>query len=255
MNFKTAAATIIGESHFSSKKNNQDAYLLTELKDIKIGIISDGCGSCNLSEIGANLIPKLMTKHILLSGIKDCKKFHEIHTILDECSYNVLKDLSKIASILDNNDFNRIIHDYFLCTMIGFVSLPELTTIFYIGDGIYYINGEKHIIGPFVYNAPPFLVYKLLPKELINEFIMKECYLEFQDIKTDDINSIIIGSDGVNSFIKEQIEGLCENTTYFYNLREELIKTHHKNLKDDYTMVIMKDNSHDLLYDTAETVS
>ena len=90
--------------------------------------------------------------------------------------------------------------DYFFFTVIGFVVGGGKLIIFAAGDGVYYVNGERHQIGPFPDNAPPYFAYRLLEgfdKHSHRIRIVAEYPIE-------KVDNFLIASDGLTDYEKAQ---------------------------------------------------
>ncbi len=97
----------------------------------------------------------------------------------------------------------KLLHDYFLFTLVGFVVTAEHTITFSIGDGIVAINGDIWQLGPFPNNAPPYVTYALMP----DVFPYDAALLQFKIhafSPTDSIDSALIATDGMQELIEKQ---------------------------------------------------
>jgi hypothetical protein len=246
--FVVAGGSITGRNHIRVGQNNQDGYYSHQEESCTIAIACDGCGSCPHSEVGAKLGARLIGE-----GIAQQWQYSQ------NCDWNLLRDelLTQIEGIAKSlaitTSLTQIINDYFLFTVVGVIITPLETTIFSLGDGVIALNGEVETLGPFPHNAPPYLAYGLLGRLDAAEFNIH------QQISTGEVQSILIGTDGVNDLIQaetcyipgqpEKVGSLSQfwqGDRYFKNpdlVRRKLFQLNHKHnglLPDDTTLIIIK---------------
>lgn len=165
-NFQVAGGTIFGRDHRMVGKNNHDALAIVQTDDAIIGLVCDGCGSGLHSEVGAKIGAQLIA-NMLLANIQRLGP-----TVKDFCAeipfpywertrQDVLAQLRVLVQGMGGS-FSQTVNDYFLFTTVGFLILPQYTTVFSIGDGMYILNNGFNEIGPFPNNAPPYLSYGLV---------------------------------------------------------------------------------------------
>jgi hypothetical protein len=56
----------------------------------------------------------------------------------------------------------RVVHDYFLFTIVAAVAIDDRIAVWVLGDGAYAIDDRVRELGPFPDNQPPYLAYDLL---------------------------------------------------------------------------------------------
>jgi hypothetical protein len=114
----------------------------------------------------------------------------------------VLSQLDILAQSL-GGDYRKVVEEYLLFTIIGVVLTPETATFFACGDGVAIINGTEWPLGPYPGNMPPYLAYGLLESEL--RIDLSEVKLQpFAEFVSEELESFLIGTDGVNDFVKHQ---------------------------------------------------
>lgn len=202
--FEIAGGSVIGTRHVKANRNNQDHFLWVRDDKFIIAIVSDGCSSGQYSEVGSKILSSLFA-HTLAGYIRRNTKLSDENLFRhDWLWYNLRHDvLARIRIIAQDMDENLIdtICKYFLSTILGAVITPKVTCIFSCGDGVYFINGEKHVIGPFAGNKPPYLVYGITGSEVTNH---DPSLLNIQRHglwNTDEIQDILIGTDGVTDLV------------------------------------------------------
>ncbi|HEY9701311.1 MAG TPA: protein phosphatase 2C domain-containing protein [Allocoleopsis sp.] len=261
-NFQIAAGTIIGKYHTRLGKNNQDAYYTFQSNSLTIAIVADGCGSGKNTEVGAKLAVKLLGEILVkrLENYPNADFWSEVQQDLLE--------LIQVLAVNMGDNLSQIVIDYFLFTLIGVIITEEITTIFSLGDGIIILNDKITQLGPFPHNAPPYFAYNLIPHYQKYDFKINH------QLPTDQVQSILIGTDGVEDLIlshtknipgKEELVGdinqFWQEDIYFQNpdmirrklslintditqgnwFHQELIK-YSGLLSDDTTLIVIKKN-------------
>lgn len=236
--FEVASGTVIGKLHTASGRNNQDSFSTIHTDDFLIGVVSDGCGSEPDSEVGSKLgcqmLAEIISRRMDLfqnSGLK----ITEILTpkFWDNAEEELCSRLKHLSGMLGKN----AVANFFLFTLVGFVMAKTESLFFSLGDGIIIINGEITIIGPFPENAPPYLGYNILATDQINPAldlktldstiqknknrsatVWQDCEVFKSGVKqknkvtvqkiidTQSIESILVGTDGVEHLIKAENE-------------------------------------------------
>lgn len=231
--FDIAGGSVMGTRHTKLGRNNQDHLLWIRNDKYIIALVSDGCSSGQYSEVGSKILSSLFA-HTLAGYLRRNTTLSDENLLRhDWLWYNVRQDvLARIRIIAQEMDENLIetIRMYFLSTLLGVVITPHITCVFSCGDGVYFINGEHHVIGPFAGNKPPYLVYGITGSEVTNN---DPSLLNIQRhglYSTDDLQHLLIGTDGVSDLIdiatkhypgQEKIIGdisqFWTNDLYFWN--------------------------------------
>lgn len=202
--FELAAGSIVGRDHTGRGnllfgKSNQDVFRHSQEDEISIGIVCDGCSEGAHSEFGARLGASLMACSLMdmqmqteLCGITDQLS---LDAILEQIRCSVLEQMRSLTRCMDASvSYARFVAEHFLFTTLGVIITPQFTTIFSIGDGVYFLNGEMQRIGPFPGNMPPYLAYGLVASK-IDPILLRFSIHAF--VSTQDVQTILIGTDGV----------------------------------------------------------
>lgn len=208
--FEVARGSILGREHTRTGKNNQDSSALITAPDYIVGVVTDGCGSGERSEVGAHL-----GAHMAAEILRDQIEAHFLDLpdyasedrlfprILSGMREEILICIHALAKEM-GGDLQEILYRHFLFTIVGAVITPELTAIFTLGDGVYAINGIVSSLDQFPDNAPPYLAYDILKKE---ETRFSSDALQFAvriSIPTYKVQSLLLGSDGVTDLIRAE---------------------------------------------------
>jgi serine/threonine protein phosphatase PrpC len=210
MEFQVTGGSVPGTEHTKPGKpgwtNNQDAFYWRRTENCIVAVVSDGCGSGSHSEVGAELSVRLLTE--ILSGAAE----RYVMQIFNQPEVEVTIDWERVKTLLLSHiavlasamgeSFSQSVNDHFLFTIVGAVITPWNTFLFSAGDGIFIVNGEIVRLGPFPDNAPPYLAYSLTGSKLTDT---KPELLQIKinrTMPTDELTSLVIGSDGVLDLIK-----------------------------------------------------
>lgn len=190
--FEVASGSVVGRDHVHIGKNNQDAHCVVRDTGGVIAVVCDGSSSGKFSEFGARLGARLIATS-LHDSLRAGRKAPDA---LERARLDVLAQIRLLANVMGFS-LSQTISDYFLFTVVVAILEPLETTIAAIGDGAYAVNGELVTLGPFPENAPPYLAYAITGSPLTH---VEPGSIRFQPhsvVPTADIQSLIIGSDGV----------------------------------------------------------
>jgi len=191
--FQITAGSIPGSDHTMPGKpvwkNNQDAWYIYQSDHITIGIIADGCGSGKKNEVGANLGVQLFGEILKTEAERSLQHGQLSFNKWERSKISFLGKISTLASCMGPS-LSEVVEHFFAFSLVGFIIMPETTSIFHCGDGCYSVNDELTTIGPYPGNAPPYIAYNILGDT--------EPKFEITDIPTSSIENISVGSDGVD---------------------------------------------------------
>ncbi|MBJ6764957.1 protein phosphatase 2C domain-containing protein [Myxococcaceae bacterium JPH2] len=181
--FDIAAGSVLGREHARSGRNNQDAWCVREGMKGLVAVVADGCGSQQASELGARLGARRLVRAALQR--LDAGEAVDTEGFLTGLRGDVLALLEALPEALGR----EVLADC-LFTLVGAVVTPEHTLVFSAGDGVWMLNGEVHVLGPFPGNAPPYLAYAVMGGDdvpLIRQSL----------VRTEDVHALLLGTDGV----------------------------------------------------------
>ena len=199
---RVAGGSVPGTDHTKPGQpgwiNNHDAFTWRQLPGGGVvAVVSDGCGSGKHSEvgslIGANLFAQIIADEIAKGTPVSLLSWPRIQQL-------AISHLSVMARAMGGS-LSQTVNDYFLFTLVGAAVTPEEYCIFSLGDGVFIINGDIELLGPFPNNSPPYLMYNLVGSSLTDED--PQC-LQLQADCVADTSSLawlLIGTDGVNDLI------------------------------------------------------
>jgi hypothetical protein len=200
--FEVAAGSIAGRDHLLVGKNNQDAYYSRSTEPATIVVVCDGCGSGRHSEVGAKLGARLVVEALstALALAPQSAEALVADSFWEGIQQDILTSVQALAYSMGES-LSQTIQDYFLFTIVGAACTQTSVSVFSIGDGVIIVNGKAMQLGPFPGNAPPYIAYGLLgaPKP------------QFQlhwHLPIDEVESILIGTDGVSDLIAASVHHL-----------------------------------------------
>lgn len=150
------AGQIIGRDHLARQANCQDSYALIERDAYLIGVVCDGCGEGQHSEVGATLAAPYLADQ--LACLLD--KGEALERLPDLSGDKALNFLRSLLGVIRPSNNAAFIKDYFLFTLLGMVVTPTAGIIFAAGDGTIMINDQVMIRDQS--NTPEYLAYRLL---------------------------------------------------------------------------------------------
>lgn len=237
MQFQNAWTSVIGYTHHSLYYNNQDACAFYQDRDLIIGVVADGCGSCGSSEVGARLGVDFT--------VNFCRKTCGKQPFDGEAFHDAAIDyLQAIVNNQHTREKIEFIDEHLLFTLVGFVVTPETTTVFHSGDGFFMINGEETMLDEN--NRPAYL-----GKELYGH----KTTIKTKSLPTADINQLLVSTDGIrylrDALVQQPVQGLTALPDLF--LREDFfshpaalpkfitaLTVEEKILRDDTSVVLLK---------------
>jgi len=201
--FETCAGSVMGNTHYIQNKNNQDAFTYITHDQYMIAVVCDGCSKGTKSEVGSTLLSSILAKSLQKYYQNYGISFWEKSQLWAEMQQEVLATIRIITSFMPYS-VGESIQKHFLSTVVGYVITAEKGCIFMCGDGVYGINDEIKVIGPFAENKPPYFTYQLIPGGV---HVPETDDFSLQIVETFDtaeLENIMIGSDGVQDLIDAQ---------------------------------------------------
>jgi len=212
--FEVGAGSVIGRDHLRvlGERNNQDSFAYMFGDGILVAVVTDGCGSEKNSEVGAKIGARLLVD-LLQPGWESLTKeasgkvLKKSYLGISYLLAKVAKDfLAKLEIFAAGSNFVDTIREEFLFTTLGVVATPCWIAVFSAGDGVFAINSQVTILDSGPDNQPDYPVYALF-----NAPLVRPAYYPFKIRaiqKTNKVNSILIGTDGLNDLITAEEKAL-----------------------------------------------
>ncbi len=201
--FQVAGGRVPGRQHLTSEANTQDGLCFIDGENAIVAVVCDGCSSGLHNEVGALLAAPIVShcvmQHMHVAAETGALGPQEVELMLDETRRHLLLNIKHMARAMGGK-FHHIVNDYFLFTIVGMLVTQSVSAVFWIGDGIYIINGNVVVLKPQEGNQPVYAAYDLLDSSLV---ATKPELLGFQFrcFTTEGTKSLLIGTDGVSDFI------------------------------------------------------
>lgn len=226
-NFELAGGTIMGRDHRLCQKNAQDDFTVIQAQQFLVGVVCDGCGSGDHSEVGSKIGSRIVANQLSDLALRMPGIFSPLYQAraLLTLKNSILLELDRVVRTM-GLDYAAAVEDYFLFTIIAFVMTPEDTFILSAGDGVVFVNCGRFDIEPDPGNKPRYLSYGLLRQDFRESQLLRSV----TEAKTADIESILLGTDGTLDLIaaeKKLIPGkdeavgpisqFWENDSFFKN--------------------------------------
>lgn len=229
--YQIASGTVPGRRHVGSGnlligKNNQDAYGTALDAGCLVACVFDGCSSAEHSEVGAKIAASLLPESIRAAAQQVSYDRAELtkDSFWQDIKSEALRRLRNCAAEMSGADtLGATIARYFLFTIVGVLITKNATIFFSVGDGVFFINGSAHILGPFADNAPPYLCY-----DLIDHLERPSLPFALHELHGEVADNILIATDGLMQLIDKehsQIPGkmqavgslsdICTNNRFF----------------------------------------
>jgi len=196
--FQFAGGSWIGRDHRWAGLNSQDSWTILTTGDLTVGVVADGCGSHAHSEVGAQLGVKILAESIraAYSGPKHQIKWSRVQQ-------QVVSQLDVLVRAMGGN-YREVIKQYFLFTLLGFVTDGHTITFFALGDGTIVINGVVTNLGPFPNNEPPYIGYSLMGEDATVDPDLLRLHPVFAPFDVTDVDSFMLATDGIDYLVASE---------------------------------------------------
>ncbi len=210
--FNLKAGSVPGRDHLFRQANCQDRYRCGsfEIKGsaYRAGIVCDGCGSAEASEVGAALLAEFgITEVARLIG-----QGRGLGDLAGELYRNSLGFLEKLTGLVAGETVSPdkaggFIGCFLLATMLGFVMSEEETLVFAAGDGFIIVNDEIECRDEN--NRPHYLAYDLLDPGQYPELPPRRESFDFRLLPTASVERLAVWTDGFDPALKGEIWNLA----------------------------------------------
>jgi hypothetical protein len=146
------AGSITGRDHQRARRDGQDGLALVAKPDVTAAVVTDGCSSGRMSEVGARLGSRWLASLIAASFPAD-----DPIAAAQAITAKLVERLGDMAASLDD----EALADFLLFGFLAAVATEDQTLVFGVGDGTVWIDGLATILDPGPDNAPPYPAYAL----------------------------------------------------------------------------------------------
>jgi len=206
VNFEIVGGSVVGYDHVRRGQaflgaNNQDAHAIARDPMVIVGVVCDGCGSQPRSELGAAFTANIVVDRVL-GGVLYSDPGRGLWETIES---DVYRDLYKLGQL-----YKKWPIDCLLTTILGFIILEEETTLFYVGDGYFGVNGLVERIESPIENTPPYFAYQFLrpTDEADDDFVdalgPRPYSFQVRTWPTAEVRSIFVATDGLRDLIANE---------------------------------------------------
>lgn len=225
---KVQASQIIGWDHTARQTNSQDSYAVVELDEYVVGVVCDGCGSGDHSEVGA----KLASQYVATQAAQMLDSGATLDDIPHELYYRTLSFLDYLIASMQPANRAAFVQHHLLFTVLGVIASEKEAIMFSAGDGT--IAVDDTIMEIDQHNTPAYIAYHLLDKALLGGFQMPDT---FETYELAEWSRLAIASDGFKVSLVPQIWALPTSRRLQRQLNVWSMERH---FKDDATIITLE---------------
>jgi len=266
--YRIGVGSAPGFQHWRAYRNNQDAAVVVQSEQGIIGVVTDGCSQGAHSEVGAQLMARFIAQRAMqMLRCSEADQLWRLQQPLDRRLFlAALQGAAEqyLDTLIEGLAGDKIasIQSLFLFTVLGVVITSSISFVFGLGDGVYQLNGNYFAIDQD--NKPLYLGYRLLPEGVLTLDKAMLRFREYRYIATEQLRSVILGSDGADIFRLRAEEYLksndivgsldqFRNITRFtqqanaINKRLNVVNLLNRKGHDDTTLIVIRreDDSHE----------
>jgi hypothetical protein len=206
--FTLKAGSIPGRDHLFRQANCQDRYRCASFEQngqlYRAGVVCDGCGSAEASEVGAALLAEFV--------FGDIARLAGEGLALADFAPRLYRDsldfLARLAGLVTGEkESARFVERYLLATLLGFVAGEEETLVFAAGDGFIIINDEIECRDED--NRPHYPAYDLLDPAQYPDLPPRRESFDCRLLPTAEVARLAVWTDGFDPALKEEIWDLA----------------------------------------------
>ena len=238
MSIELQSGIVCGREHLVFGINCQDSVASGSFEykgeTYYFGVVADGCGEGEKSEVGASLATSFIGMQIpqlVMSGL-------EINQLLTNLFYLIDGNLRSEVLGYPENLRVEFVKNYLLFTLLGFIIGPKITAVFWLGDGVVVVDNEVSIKDQG--NTPTYIAYKLIPRSKLKPPTAVLTGFEVCTIETAQLDLLAIATDGFSKEPSALQEVLAVEPNQSVQRRMNLLSSKQKRFKDDAAIVISR---------------
>ena len=187
-------ASVIGASHQSRRRNNQDAWSVARDRHAVVAAVADGSSSGPCSEVGARLAARFLAAQGLV-GMRTPGAEHL--PLAQQLLSRLVDELGRLADELTAPGEERAltIADLFLFTVLMLFVDRERYSIIGVGDGLYGIDERLVSLAGHEGGQPTYCMYAHIDPADVGRPVDTRPRLHTTGI-TSDVTSLMIATDG-----------------------------------------------------------
>jgi len=145
--WKDVFSSVVGRSHGATGISCQDYAYCKQYKDYVIGAVSDGAGSCSLSEHGSRLAVETTLEYFTTilenSRLNPFLSENDTKRLFRELISAIRVKIDEKAVSWSSEYNQKYIAGDFACTLLAFVAFPEGIAAMQLGDGFIVIRDRE----------------------------------------------------------------------------------------------------------------
>ncbi len=186
-------ASIPGRDHIAIHKNNQDAFAYWSNDNAGFGIVSDGCGSGEHSEVGSALtvtwLGQALKRRLDRAESADANLRITSHIALEVLKEHFRGFVAESFGDQDSLDTMHFMQNHLLATVVGFAWRGNEGVVFAQGDGTILLGDTIAEIDE--QNQPKYPLYQLMGR--------KDAGPRTWMFNRSEVNRVAVATDGFNS--------------------------------------------------------
>jgi hypothetical protein len=233
--FVAIAGGITGREHLRARRDGQDGFAVVNAPDVCAAVVTDGCSSGKVSEVGARLGAIWIAQRIGVVFPREPDPDRAAARVTADLIEHLRAAVPRTGEAIDPS----IVAEMFLFGFLAAVVTPENAVVFGVGDGVVWIDGRTITIDPGPDNAPPYPAYALLGRPIAPAILHRG--------STSTTETIAIATDGAVEVAGDPLDALVREPKLGQNpslLRKRLLVLSDRGLLwDDTTLAIVRRRS------------
>ncbi len=195
-------ASVPGQKHIQTMRNNQDGYTIMRSNDFVIGVVCDGCTTTkgySHNEVGARLFPAIIAKCILQRAIDNEEEILGVR-FWDMVSQDIISKIGAIAQMIPGKTSDTI-KEYLLFTIVGFVVWKDTVIVFHCGDGWYILNNQNISLSDPQRTVQSYIGYNLASIDDTSLLLSSKIQVA-KSLPLSQVEHLVVASDGIADILK-----------------------------------------------------
>ena len=196
-------ASVIGSSHQSRQRNNQDSWSVAHSRHAVVAAVADGSSSGPYSEIGA----RIATRFLVARGVDILPSQGADHLVVARRLLSDLVDeLHRLSGQLTapGEPEALTIADMFLFTVLLAIVDNDSYSILSVGDGLFGVDEKLVSLDGGAGFGPSYCMYAVLKPEDIGRSVDTEPRLQATGA-SEDISNLLIATDGCSELLQSSV--------------------------------------------------
>ncbi len=234
--FEWCSGSVTGRRHTIAGLDNQDASCVRAGAHWLAAVVCDGCSSGPDCGVGAWLGARMVVE--CLRAVAPKLRPKNVEKQLEGARVEILQRILRLARSL-GGDLTDMLGDTFLYTVIGALMNRSVAVVFSIGDGVAFVNGQKHEIA-YKNDRPAYLTYALT--DLNEKYGDAFRFRVLATMPTPQLETVILGTDGVLDLIDSQHKTMPGKSQKIGSIDQFLSKNRYYRIPEALTRYLARVN-------------